>query len=62
MHWFRARLRSTSFVALFALALQLALSFGHVHVDELSGPAPAQIETSGTTAPARGDTPDHDDG
>jgi hypothetical protein len=62
MHWFRARLRSSSFVALFALALQLALSFGHVHLDDLSGQAPAQIETSGTSAPASGDTPDHADG
>ncbi|HEY4857104.1 MAG TPA: DUF2946 family protein [Xanthobacteraceae bacterium] len=62
MHWFRARLRSSSLVALFALALQLALSFGHVHLGDLSGQAPAQIETSGTTAPAGGDTPDHADG
>jgi hypothetical protein len=62
MHWFRARLRSSSFVALFALALQLALSFGHVHLDDLSGQARVQIETSSTTAPASGDTPHHADG
>jgi hypothetical protein len=61
MHWFRARLRSSSFVALFALALQLALSFGHVHLEDLAGQAPAQIETSGTIAPGNGDTPEHAD-
>src|SRR6516165_12418419 len=60
MHWFRAHLRSSSVVALFALVLSLALSFGHAHLDNL--PAPAQIEASGTTAPASGDTPDHADG
>ena len=59
MHWFRARLRSSSFVALFALALQLALSFGHVHLDSISGQTPAQIEISST---ASGDTSDHADG
>jgi len=47
---------------LFALAVQFALSFGHVHVDDLSGHAPAQIETSGTAAPASSDTPKHADG
>jgi hypothetical protein len=47
---------------LFALALQLALSFGHVHLDDLSGQAPAQIETSSTATPASGDAPDHADG
>jgi hypothetical protein len=62
MHWFRARLRSSSFVALFALALGLALSFGHVHLGNLSGHAPTQIETSGTAAPATSDTPEHADG
>src|ERR1700730_7851894 len=62
MHWIRARLRWSSFVALFALALQLALSFGHVHLDERRGRAPAQFETSCTTAPAGGDRPDHADG
>ncbi len=33
MHWFRARLRSGSWVALLALTLQLVLTFGHVHLD-----------------------------
>ena len=33
MRWFRTRSRLGSCLALFALALQLALSFGHVHLD-----------------------------
>ena len=33
MHWFRSRSRWGSWLALFALAFQLAVSFGHVHVD-----------------------------
>ncbi len=32
MHWFRSRVRWGARLALFALALQLVLSFGHVHV------------------------------
>jgi len=36
MHWFRANRSLRSYLALFALALQLALSFGHVHLDELA--------------------------
>jgi|SRR6516165_6757321 len=62
MRWLRVRLRSSSFVALFALALQLALSFGHVHLGELSGRASAQIDRLGTAAPPSGDTPEHSDG
>jgi hypothetical protein len=62
MHWFRARLRSSSCVALFALALQLVLSFGHVHVHDILGHAPAQIETSGAATPATSDTPEQADG
>ena len=33
MHWFRSRAKGFSFVALFALSLQLALSFGHLHLN-----------------------------
>jgi hypothetical protein len=33
MDWFRSRSKWGSYLALFALALQLALTFGHVHVD-----------------------------
>jgi hypothetical protein len=35
MRWFRSRLHLGSRLALFALAVQLALSFGHVHLHNL---------------------------
>jgi hypothetical protein len=31
MHWFRSNIRSSARLALFALAVQMALSLGHVH-------------------------------
>jgi hypothetical protein len=43
MGWFRSRSRWGSYLALFALAVQLALSFGHVH---LEGGAPASGNAS----------------
>jgi DUF2946 family protein len=36
MSWFRSRSRFGSYLALFALAFQLAVSFGHVHLDEIA--------------------------
>jgi hypothetical protein len=33
MRWFRSRSRLGSYLALFALAFQLAVSFGHVHLE-----------------------------
>jgi hypothetical protein len=39
MSWFRSRSRFGSYLALFALAFQLAVSFGHVHVDETAPPS-----------------------
>jgi hypothetical protein len=39
MSWFRSRSRFGSYLALFALAFQLAVSFGHVHVDEIAPPS-----------------------
>jgi Protein of unknown function (DUF2946) len=38
MCWFRSR-RFGSYLALFALAFQLAVSFGHVHLDEIAPPS-----------------------
>ena len=34
MSWFRSKLRSCTRLALFALAVQMAVSFGHVHLDD----------------------------
>jgi hypothetical protein len=36
MGWFRSRSRVGSYLALFALAFQLAVSFAHVHLDEIA--------------------------
>jgi hypothetical protein len=37
MGWLRARLKQVSCIALFAMALQVVLSFGHIHVDQILG-------------------------
>jgi hypothetical protein len=34
MNWFRSSLRSFAYIALFALALQVVVSFGHGHRDD----------------------------
>jgi DUF2946 family protein len=36
MNWFRSRSRLGAYLALFALAFQLAVSFGHVHLDHIA--------------------------
>jgi len=65
MHWFRARRSVGASLALFALAVQLVLAFGHVHLEGLGGGAPslasAQAPVS-QSAPANepaGDTDDY---
>jgi hypothetical protein len=63
--WFRLRTRWGGTLALFALALQLIVSFGHAHADELTGNplAIAAIERAGDTPVPAGDTDTdrHDD-
>jgi hypothetical protein len=64
MHWFRWNQRRTTYVALLALALQLVISFGHVHLNNLAlgkiTTAAAQtVSESGTPA---GTIPDRDEG
>jgi len=61
MSWFRSRSRLGALVALFALAIQLALTFGHVHFAAASAPTQVgdvrgKIATA-TPDPAPGDTP-----
>jgi hypothetical protein len=60
MYWFRSRSRLSSCIALFALALQLVLTFGHVHLDGTAAHASATIEAFGGSAPspAGNDKPD----
>jgi hypothetical protein len=59
MGWVRRRARGLSLWALFALALQLGLSFGHIHHDE----APFALATAAapSDAPAPDTDPGHDD-
>ena len=41
MRWFRSQGRASAWVALFALLVQFAVSFGHVHHDHVRAPLPA---------------------
>jgi hypothetical protein len=59
MRWLRLRSRSGSHLALFALAFQLAVSFGHVHLERMaplsagaSALAHAQPSTADLNAPS----------
>jgi hypothetical protein len=63
MRWIRTHRRAGAWVAQFALALQLVLSFGHVHAENLALPSAAasasvQAPGSGTDGAA----PDRDHG
>jgi Protein of unknown function (DUF2946) len=68
MRWFRSRKRSGSYLALFALAFQLAVSFGHVHLERIAPPsvgasaladAPPSADRDAASKPAgRGDLAD----
>jgi hypothetical protein len=49
MGWIRANLRFGSWCALFALAIQLVVSFGHVH--GIGAPSPWQVSASGQADP-----------
>jgi hypothetical protein len=53
MTWVRSKAKRLSLLALFALAMQLGLSFGHTHVAAWS----ADRTQIATAAPATGDAP-----
>src|SRR5207237_7414658 len=63
MPWFRAERSLSSYVALLALALQLAVSFGHVHFDGLALGTATAAAALGPSEPEGGPsgTPDRDD-
>jgi len=55
MRWFRANRRFSGTLALFALALQFTLAFGHIHLREFAGvPGVAAAQTLATTADPTG--------
>jgi len=56
MGWLRTKARGLSLLALFALAMQFGLSFGHTHVSA----APADA-TAIAASQSSSDTPDHHD-
>jgi hypothetical protein len=57
MRWFRANSKFGGRLALFALAVQLILSFGHIHLEDIYGNARAFAVTSAsTTLPAADDS------
>jgi hypothetical protein len=64
MGWFRGRSRLGGWVALVALALQLALSFGHIHSEAFSRAAEIAALTDGGSDGGQPDGPaapnDHD--
>lgn len=60
MHWIRSQVRKLSLLALFALAMQFGLSFGHVHAHD--APAPAVSQSASANAPAPDNDHDHDAG
>lgn len=55
MRFVRLHLKSASRLALFALALQLLLTFGHVHADGFV--PPGEIAAAARVTPATPDTP-----
>ncbi len=70
MGWFRSRSRLGSWLALLALAFQLALSFGHVHLDggvrgfghsPVLASVPAALDATAALDPASKDKPAHAD-
>jgi hypothetical protein len=50
MQWFRSHSRLGSGVAIVSLALQLALSFGHIHHKDIFGPTHSSATAAAATA------------
>jgi DUF2946 family protein len=63
MYWVRKNCRLGSWAALFALCIQLALSFGHIHLEEILGSSSATVaqlqDQAGGPADDHG-KPEHD--
>ncbi|HEY2531763.1 MAG TPA: hypothetical protein VGJ20_28185 [Xanthobacteraceae bacterium] len=52
MRWFRANRRFGGRLALFALALQFYLAFGHIHREDIFGPPDAMAFSAAAMTPA----------
>jgi len=64
MHWFRSNIQSSAWLALIALTLQMAVSFGHMHRHDLGLPplikaGQTHTLTDETEAPAGPADQDH---
>jgi hypothetical protein len=57
MRWFRANARFGGKLALFALALQFALSFGHVHPEDIYGARATVSAAAHAAAVAKAEKP-----
>src|SRR5262249_29709939 len=55
MNWFRSRARLGAYLALFALAFQFAVSFGHVHLEHFTPPSAAMAASTLAGAQRSGD-------
>jgi hypothetical protein len=66
MNWIRSHIRAGVYLALFALALQAVLSFGHIHPEDLGLPATGaghtQLASNTSPAPANPPAPDQNPG
>jgi hypothetical protein len=66
MNWIRSHIRAYVCLALFALALQAVLSFGHIHPEDLglpsSGADHTQVSSNASPVPANQSAPDQSPG
>jgi hypothetical protein len=61
MRWVRLNRRIGAWAALFALALQITLSFGHVHLAKFAVSSPSLIGIAAVQAPERSSGPANPD-
>jgi len=59
MYWFRTRSTLGSWLALFALAFQLVVSFGHVHLDRVALAQSSTVSGAHVVADANAAVPGH---
>lgn len=58
MRWFRSHIRAGSRLALFALAVQFCLAFGHLHPQDLYGSAQRPLTNAAEIALPRAESPE----